>query len=57
MKLWKWERYFYLIVTKKPLQPKRLIAIKQGKAWLRVKGKPSTNPLFNVAPPKEEEKT
>ncbi len=34
----------------------RLAAIRQGKAWIRVRGKPSTNPLFNAAPPKIEEK-
>ncbi len=38
MKIWKWERYFYFIILKKPLTANRLAAIKQGKAWLRVKG-------------------
>jgi len=58
MKIWnpKWNRYVYLLILKKPLSANRLAAIREGKAWLRVKGKPATNPLFNVAPPKEEEK-
>lgn len=30
-------RYFYLIITKKPIPDKRLAAIKEGKAWLRSK--------------------
>ena len=54
MKFLKWERYFYFLILKKPLSIKRLLAIRQGKAWLRSKGKPAGNPLFNEAPPKEE---
>jgi len=56
MKIWnpKWNRYVYLLILKKPLSANRLAAIKQGKAWLRVKEKPADNLLFNVAPPKEE---
>ncbi len=55
MKIWKWKRYFYFLILKKPLPANRLAAIKQGKAWLRVKGKPAVNPLFNEPPPKIEE--
>jgi len=60
MKIWKWERYFYFLILKKPLHPNRLAAIKQGKAWLRANKRNPLHfdgkPLFNVAPPKEEGK-
>jgi hypothetical protein len=52
MKIWKWHLYF--LILKKPLPANRLAAIKQGKAWIKVKGKLPANPMFNVAPKIEE---